>query len=227
MMKIKNLFMGTLVAASLMTTTAAMAHRVNVFAWVDGDEVHTESKFSGGTLVRSGGITVKDEKTGAVVNQGTTNDKGEYSFRLPEGFAKTGHGLVVEISAGEGHRNTWTVQPDEISADASAAAEATNAPAAPAAAPAAPAVQTAAAAATATTAAPAGALTRAEVEEIVDKALQRQLNPMKRTLAEALDPSIKVSDVVGGIGWIFGLFGVAAIFSNRRRGREDAGKKEA
>ena len=68
---------------------------------------------------------------------------------------------------------------------------------------------------------------RAEVEEIVDKALQRQLNPMKRTLAEALDPSIKVSDVVGGIGWIFGLFGVAAIFSNRRRGREDAGKKEA
>ena len=86
---------------------------------------------------------------------------------------------------------------------------------------AAPAAQTAAAAA------PAGALTRAEVEEIVDKALQRQLNPMKRTLAEALDPSIKVSDVVGGIGWIFGLFGVAAIFSNRRRGREDAGKKEA
>ena len=210
-MKIKNLVMGTLVAASLMTTTAAMAHRVNVFAWVDGDEVHTESKFSGGTLVRSGGITVKDEKTGAVVNQGTTNDKGEYSFRLPEGFAKTGHGLVVEISAGEGHRNTWTVQPDEISADASAAAEAANAPAAPAVA----------------SAAPAAALTRAEVEEIVDKALQRQLNPMKRTLAEALDPSIKVSDVVGGIGWIFGLFGVAAIFSNRRRGREDAGKKEA
>ena len=227
MMKIKNLFMGMLVAASLMTTTAAMAHRVNVFAWVDGDEVHTESKFSGGTLVRSGGITVKDEKTGAVVNKGTTNDKGEYSFRLPEGFAKTGHGLIVEISAGEGHRNTWTVQPDEISADASAAAEPAAAPAAPAAAPAAPAVQTAAAAATATTAAPAGALTRAEVEEIVDKALQRQLNPMKRTLAEALDPSIKVSDVVGGIGWIFGLFGVAAIFSNRRRGREDAGKKEA
>ena len=221
MMKIKNLVMGTLVAASLMTTTAAMAHRVNVFAWVDGDEVHTESKFSGGTLVRSGGITVKDEKTGAVVNQGTTNDKGEYSFRLPEGFAKTGHGLVVAISAGEGHRNTWTVQPDEISADASAAAEAANAPAAPAVASAAPAAQTAAAAA------PAGALTRAEVEEIVDKALQRQLNPMKRTLAEALDPSIKVSDVVGGIGWIFGLFGVAAIFSNRRRGREDAGKKEA
>ena len=71
---VKNLVMGTLVAASLMTTTAAMAHRVNVFAWVDGDEVHTESKFSGGTLVRSGGITVKDEKTGAVVNQGTTND---------------------------------------------------------------------------------------------------------------------------------------------------------
>lgn len=226
MMKIKNLFMGTLVAASLMTTTAAMAHRVNVFAWVDGTEVHTESKFSGGTLVRFGEITVKDEKTGAVVNQGTTNDKGEYSFRLPEGFAKTGHGLIVEISAGEGHRNTWTVQPDEISADASAAAEpaAANTPAAPAS-PAAPAVQ--ATTATAATLAPAGALTRAEVEEIVDKALQRQLNPMKRTLAEALDPSIKVSDVVGGIGWIFGLFGVAAIFSNRRRGREDAGKKEA
>lgn len=225
-MKIKNLFMGTLVAASLMTTTSAMAHRVNVFAWVDGDEVHTESKFSGGTLVRSGAITVKDEKTGAVVNQGTTNDKGEYSFRLPEGFVKTGHGLVVEISAGEGHRNTWTVQSDEISADASAAAEpaVTNAPAVPAA----PAVQPAAAAAATTAAsAPVGALTRAEVEEIVDKALQRQLNPMKRTLAEALDPSIKVSDVVGGIGWIFGLFGVAAIFSNRRRGREAAGKKEA
>jgi len=37
---------------------AAHAHRVNIFAWVEGDQIYTESKFSGGKPVQNGQIRV-------------------------------------------------------------------------------------------------------------------------------------------------------------------------
>ena len=38
----------------------AFAHRVNVFAWVEGDIVYTKSKFGGGREVKGGKIVVMD-----------------------------------------------------------------------------------------------------------------------------------------------------------------------
>jgi len=83
-------------------------------------------------------------------------------------------------------------------------AETTSAPATPAQAETAPA-------ATATVA--AGTLTAAEVDAIV----KREVEPIKRMLAELHDSGPTMADIFGGIGWIFGLFGVAAYMQSRRR----------
>jgi hypothetical protein len=86
----------------------AYAHRVNVFAWVEGDTIYVESKFSGGKKVKTGKIIVTDPR-GTELVKGTTNDQGEFSFKIPK---KTD--LKIVLLAGTGHRAQWTIPATEI-----------------------------------------------------------------------------------------------------------------
>ena len=58
-------------------TVDAHAHRVTIFAWVDGDTVHTQSKFGGGKKVNNGQINVYDPD-GNLVLTGNTDENGEF-----------------------------------------------------------------------------------------------------------------------------------------------------
>ncbi len=86
----------------------ADAHRVNLFAWVEGDTVYVESKFSGGKHVNAGKITVTDP-TGTVLISAITDENGKFSFKAPQ---KTELKIVLE--AGTGHRAEWTIADHEI-----------------------------------------------------------------------------------------------------------------
>ncbi|NDY58998.1 hypothetical protein G3N56_19860, partial [Desulfovibrio sulfodismutans] len=50
----------------------------------------------------------------------------------------------------------------------------------------------------------------------MDKMLDAKLAPVKTLLAEAMDPAPSMTEILGGIGWIFGLMGVAAYFKSRK-----------
>lgn len=92
----------------------ADAHRVNLFAWVEGDTVYVESKFSGGKKVSAGKIIVTDPQ-GTELLTGTTNENGEFSFKVPQ---KTD--LKIALLAGTGHRAEWTIAVSEIKMPAAA-----------------------------------------------------------------------------------------------------------
>jgi nickel transport protein len=124
---------------------------------------------------------------------------------VPEAARKTGSGLRIVLKAGEGHQNEWVVD----------AAEFMNAESGPATA----------AVATRTDgekeqpapeAVPApGALSRGDVEEIVNAALDAKLAPIRRAVLERTEDGPGMREIIGGIGWIFGLVGVAAYFKSR------------
>ena len=84
------------------------AHRVNLFAWIEGDTVYVESKFSSSRRVNKGKIIVMDPE-GTQLLTGTTNENGEFSFKIPK---KTELKIVLE--AGTGHRAEWTIPLAEI-----------------------------------------------------------------------------------------------------------------
>jgi nickel transport protein len=84
------------------------AHRVNLFAWVEGDTVYVESKFSSSRRVNKGKIIVTDPE-GTQLLTGTTDENGEFSFKVPK---KTELKIVLE--AGTGHRAEWTIPLAEI-----------------------------------------------------------------------------------------------------------------
>ena len=60
-------------------------------------------------------------------------------------------------------------------------------------------------------------LTRADVESIVNRALDSRLSPITRMLAASVESGPTLRDIIGGLGWLLGLCGIAAYFRSRKR----------
>ncbi|MBW1645420.1 MAG: hypothetical protein JRJ56_03700 [Deltaproteobacteria bacterium] len=202
------------VLLALAAATPARAHKVMVFAWISGNQVHTESKFSGGRRVKAGKIEVFDQD-GKLLLTGTTDDQGKYNFPLPA--AKE---LKIVLTAGMGHRGEWRVSREEIKA---ARAEASTGRAAKPAdgggeiAPAADSRPAAAPAMSADQPAAVVTLSRRELRQLLDQALDRKLEPVIRMLTEAREHRPSLTDILGGIGYIIGLVGLAAYLRQRQK----------
>ena len=218
-----------LAAFILGTAASAQAHRVNIFAWTEGDQVVAECGFNGGNKVKQGQVVVFDAATGAKIVEGLTDDQGVYRFSVPA--AGKAHGVRIVIKAGEGHQNDWTMDAAELAAvqpaDPASAASSTASPAktstavsgaTPAATPAAtagtqpPATQKADKAPAQQTA----NISAAELQGIVNTALDVKLGPIRKELAEMRVARPGFSEIFGGIGWLVGLAGIALYFKGRR-----------
>lgn len=206
-----------LTIALLFSANTALAHKVMIFAWAEGDTVHTESKFNGGKKVKCGEIIVSDLEGNKLV-AGKTDDEGEFSFKIPK---KTS--LKIEVIAGMGHRGEWMLPAEELG-DA-AAAETTTAEA-PAPETETPPKQEETAAETAPVPSepqkenPPVSVTPVKSEDIqaaVEKALDKKLKPVMKLLVESQEHKPSFNDILGGIGYILGLVGVAAYFNSRRK----------
>jgi nickel transport protein len=195
------LFAGVL----LLLVAPCHAHRVNVFAWVEGDTVHTESSFAGGREVNSGSISVYDDQTGEKLLDGQTDDNGKFSFRLPRHTP-----LRIEMVAGMGHKNEWIIPLSEITAaGGSAAASPEEAPGAEKKAP-----------LPQTVAESPAKVDAVQIEKTVETVLDRKLSPVVRMLAESRQHRTTLQDVIGGIGYIIGLAGLGAYIHYRRKIKE-------
>ncbi len=207
-----------LAAFILATSTSALAHRVNIFAWTEGNEIVAECGFNGGNKVKQGQVVVFDAATGAKLFEGRTDDFGVYRFPVSaEGKA---HGVRIVVKAGEGHQNEWTVDAAELATiqpGTGAAPAASSAPASAPAVAAAPAAQ--APASPKTDKAPAqqaANISASELQNIVNTALDAKLGPIRKELAEMRVARPGFSEIFGGIGWLVGLAGIALYFKGRR-----------
>lgn len=209
-------------ACLLLAAGHALAHRVNIFAYVDGADIVTECGFSRSARVRQGLVEVFDAETGAKVLEGRTGNDGVFRFPAPGADIRRGHGLRIHINAGEGHQNDWIMDSAELDGAASVPSARASSPAA--GLPGAQADAQANAGRDATV--PPASLsavpmrgdwaTPEDVERIVDAALNARLAPIQHLLVRQSEGSPSLADIIGGIGWIFGLAGVAAYFWRRR-----------
>jgi nickel transport protein len=84
------------------------AHNVTVFAWVEGDTVSVESKFSGGRRPKNAPIEVYDS-AGTLLLKGATDEQGKFSFTIPK---KTP--MKIVLLAGMGHRAEWIISQQDL-----------------------------------------------------------------------------------------------------------------
>lgn len=92
----------------LATLHPAFAHKVNVFAYVEGETVFTESYFPDGKAVENGVIEVFDQKNTKLL-EGKTDDKGLFNFPLPKK-----EDLTIVINASMGHKNSYLLKASEM-----------------------------------------------------------------------------------------------------------------
>ncbi|BCS88334.1 hypothetical protein [Pseudodesulfovibrio sediminis] len=183
-------------AVTLFLAAVSEAHKVNIFAYVEGNTVVTDSGYSKSKRVYDGIVEVYDVATGTLLLSGSTNQQGRFDFEIPEAAHANHMDLRLLLKAGTGHQAEWVVKYAEYGTDT---------------APAASAKDPAAVQPTAVT----SSVGSSEVEKIV----HRELEPVKRMLAEMHDAGPSMTEIIGGIGWIIGLFGVAAYMKGRRQGK--------
>lgn len=191
----------------LLLSGPALAHKVSVFAWVEGDQVFGESKFSGGKRPKDAQVIVRDAQGNELLRT-RTDANGEFSFTIPKRCA-----MQIELLAGMGHKAEWTVPMEELEEAASGSGNGQAAT---------PAQATVPREEPGDVVAGAGpCLSEAQLESIVEtaveKALGHKLKPVMKAMADLEEKGPSVTDVMGGLGYIFGLTGVAAYFMSRRK----------
>jgi nickel transport protein len=92
----------------LSTTGLALAHKVNIFAYVEGETVFTESYFPDGKFVENGVVEVFDKNQTKLL-EGTTDAQGRFQFPLPGK-----QDLTIVISASMGHKNSFLLKASEM-----------------------------------------------------------------------------------------------------------------
>lgn len=97
----------TMVAVALPAT----AHQLRVFAFVEGEDVNVEAKFSTGRIPKSGEIRVFDAKETLIMTLPLDAD-GVTTFPLNPDVAA--EGLLIEVEASEGHEDYWLLTPEDI-----------------------------------------------------------------------------------------------------------------
>lgn len=203
-----------------LSATPALAHRVNIFAYVEGDTVHVDCSYNKNDRVHFGDIEVKNAATGERYLTGKTDENGAYVFQIPAAARAAKADLQILLKAGEGHQNDWIVEAKEYLGNAPAAAGPPAAQA-PTAAPASVVSQKPAAPAPAVAAAPQPAMTPAAVQAVVEAAVEKKIAPLRKILVEDKEKGPGVTEIAGGIGYLVGIAGLLA-YARSRSGRTRA-----
>jgi nickel transport protein len=192
--------LGLLLLSVVVST--AYAHKVNVFAYVEGDQVYIQGYFSDGSKAKNSDVTVY-ASDGRELTKGQTDEDGAFTFPTQD----KQQALHVVLNAGMGHQAAYDIPADEM-AGATAAPATTTPPASEDPAPRADEPH-----AGGDSAAPAQIS-----EAAIRKAVAEGVLPLAREISE-LKERRGFSDIVGGIGFIVGVLGMVAYLKARQETR--------
>ena len=184
------------IVVALPMVSKVWAHKVNVFAWVEGDTVFVEGYFPGGKKSRDSLVEVFNP-AGTKLLEGRTNETGEFSFKIPE---RTD--LKIVLTASMGHKNDFTISASDLGGSGSL----------PSSEPAKKHVHSVGESVPVSN-------DIHQLETIIDEALDRKLAPVIKLIRDKRKEGPTISQIVGGIGYIFGLFGLVMYLKSRNKKR--------
>lgn len=94
----------------LLLSTAALAHKVNLFAYAEGGKIYTESYFPDGKPVAGGKVLVYDSQDQLIL-EGVTDDEGLFNFDIPKI-----DDFNIVINATMGHKNSFKLKKADVEA---------------------------------------------------------------------------------------------------------------
>jgi len=208
--KLRPVFLFSLIIFVILFDMPAFAHKVSIFAWVEDDTVYTRSKFSGGKRVKNSPVIVFDSD-GNNLLEGKTDENGEFSFKITKQSA-----LKVVLKASMGHMAEWKIPFEEINPEA---VSNTSKPESVIK----DSYETSSRSQTINSGtdlfslSESHGISRQEIKKLIDESLDKKLAPIMNMLADSYGGGPGLTEIIGGIGYIFGLVGVAMYFKSRRK----------
>ena len=178
----------------------AFAHKVNIFAYIDGNTIYSQSYFSDGRKCKNAKVHVYDFKGNRFL-EGITDNEGNLSFKLPILMG----GLKLVLNAGMGHKAEYEITIDNILPYASGKVLEENNPAINISKL--PLLTT-------------GELNTEQIEKIINTALDKKLRPVMLKLTRLESRKISVADILSGFGYILGLMGIGIYFRYKYKERK-------
>jgi len=179
------------ILCSLLFISSVFAHRVNIFAYVENDTVYTESYFSDGKTVKNGEVEVYDS-SGNKVLEGKTDKNGLFNFKMPKK-----DNLKIVINASMGHKGSYTISKDEFPDVAEEKKSKISKP---------QDFKTK----------EVSHVDLDQIRKIVNTSLDKKLIPLVKELKKQ-KKKISFTEIVGGIGYTFGIFGIIFYFVSKRK----------
>jgi len=183
-----TVFLVAALVAAMAPASDALAHKIGMFAAYDGEMVAGEVYLSGGG--RPAGCVVRVEDGSVEPLEVKTDDKGEFRFK-----PRTTKDHLLVVDTGDGHRAEFRLSGAEFGG-------ATPEPSAPA--------PESAASAETPPAVPS------DLDQRVARAVAKEVAALRRDL-DRQSRQARLRDVIGAIGYIFGLAGVLMMIKARSR----------
>jgi nickel transport protein len=183
-----------LLACLLLMVTPLHAHLLKVVAFADGEDVSGSVYFSGGSTVPDARIRVLSRAGDPIAGMQADQD-GRFSFS-----ARTREDHLIEADAGDGHVARWTLTAEELP-DGLPGSGGARSRSVPAASP--------------TTHDTRQAMGEQEITSLVEQAVARQVTLLRQQIV-AYEERIRLQDILGGLGYILGLAGLALWWGSRK-----------
>ncbi|MDQ0325966.1 hypothetical protein J2R99_001835 [Rhodopseudomonas julia] len=199
-----------LVFLALLPAPQALAHKVIASVYASGDVVEGEVGFSNGDMASDATVEVFDDN-GNKLGETVTDETGAFTYK-PEKAVP----LVFKANLGAGHVAQVRMSAEELPEIGGAEA---SSPALVAAEAAAGAAEPASSGTVGATAQSSGVDLAALLEaqhKMITEAVQKQVIPLRRDI-DAYKEKHDMQSILGGIGYIFGIFGVAFYIAARRK----------
>lgn len=194
--------------AGILCVSPAMAHKLKVFASAVGNRIEGSAYFVGGSPAAGATILVQDSAGSLLAHLSPAKD-GTFSYQA---LAPIAHVLVARSD--DGHEASWRIGADEL-APAFAPTGAPGQETAPPPQPADPSEPTVVQPSVPAHCTDAGANLDPRMTAAIEQAVARQVRPLREQLNAAQD-EIRLHDILGGIGYILGLTGIALWLRSRR-----------
>jgi len=173
--------------------TNLFAHKVNIFYYIENNKVYLETYFSDGTRCKNSEILVYN-KNGDLILKGKTDNKGMFSFPIKKNYSD----LKIVLNVEMGHRaetiiksSEWKDENQQIENSSKSVTSVTD---------------------DETNKTIHTYITKEELSNLLDK----KLKPILREIALLKQEKPSFSEIIGGIGYIFGIFGIILYFKSRK-----------
>ena len=183
-----------------LTSFNLYAHNVVGGVYATGNEIEGEAGFSTGAMAKAGTIVKVTDISGTPLGETTTDEHGYFTF-----IAKKRITYLFEVNMGAGHILKMQLPAEELPESLGALPG-----------------QTASAVSSTSTASVAASTVTLDMFE---KAMAKQIRPLRREINH-LQAKSGLRDILGGIGYIFGLLGLIAFIRERKNNRKNKSKQQ-